>query len=45
MAGIYGTNFDVLPELKYEYSYFIMLGVMIILAFGMLLYFRKRKWL
>ncbi|MGB5270565.1 MAG: magnesium/cobalt transporter CorA [Eudoraea sp.] len=45
IAGIYGTNFDVLPELKYEYSYFIMLGVMIILAFGMLLYFRKRKWL
>ena len=45
IAGIYGTNFDVVPELKYEYSYFIMWGVMIILAIGMLMYFRKRKWL
>lgn len=45
IAGIYGTNFDVVPELKYEYSYFIMWGVMIILALGMLVYFRKRKWL
>jgi magnesium transporter len=45
IAGIYGTNFDVVPELKYEYSYFIMCGVMIILALGMLVYFRKRKWL
>ena len=45
IAGIYGTNFDVVPELKYKYSYFIMWGVMIILAIGMLMYFRKRKWL
>ena len=45
IAGIYGTNFEVVPELKYRYSYFIMWGVMIIIAIGMLLYFRKRKWL
>ena len=45
IAGIYGTNFDVVPELKYQYSYFIMLGVMVIIAAGMLIYFRKRKWL
>ncbi|MGB5357176.1 MAG: magnesium/cobalt transporter CorA, partial [Eudoraea sp.] len=45
IAGIYGTNFDVVPELKYQYSYFIMWGVMIIVAIGMLLYFKKRKWL
>lgn len=45
IAGIYGTNFDVVPELKYEYSYFIMLGVMIFIAILMLLYFKKRKWL
>ena len=45
IAGIYGTNFDVVPELKYEYSYFIMWGVMIVVAIGMLLYFKKRKWL
>lgn len=45
IAGIYGTNFEVLPELKYEYSYFIMLGVMVLVAIGMLLYFRRRRWL
>ncbi len=45
IAGIYGTNFDVLPELHFEYSYFVMLGVMLIVAIGMLIYFRKRKWL
>ena len=45
IAGIYGTNFDVIPELHYEYSYFVMLGLMIIVAAGMLIYFRRKKWL
>jgi magnesium transporter len=44
IAGIYGTNFDVLPELHYEYAYFIMWGVMLIIAIGMLLYFKRKKW-
>jgi magnesium transporter len=44
IAGIYGTNFDVLPELHYKYSYFIMLGVMSVVAIGMLIYFKKKKW-
>ncbi|NQW35800.1 MAG: magnesium/cobalt transporter CorA [Flavobacteriales bacterium] len=45
IAGVYGTNFDVLPELHYKYSYFIMLGLMAIIAIGMLLYFKRKKWL
>lgn len=45
IAGIYGTNFDVVPELHYEYSYYIMWGVMILIALGMMIYFRKKKWL
>ena len=44
IAGIYGTNFDYLPELHYKFSYFAMLGVMAALAITMLLYFRKNKW-
>lgn len=44
IAGIYGTNFDVVPELHYEYSYFIMWGIMIAVAIGMLFYFKKRNW-
>ena len=45
IAGIYGTNFDVVPELHYEYSYFIMWGVMLTVAVGMLVYFKRNKWL
>lgn len=45
IAGIYGTNFEYVPELTYKYSYFIMWAVMIVLAIGMLLYFKRKKWL
>lgn len=45
IAGIYGTNFDYVPELHFKYSYFIMWGVMIVVAIGMLLYFKNKKWL
>ncbi len=44
IAGIYGTNFDFLPELHFKYSYFIMWGVMITAAIFMLFYFKKKKW-
>ncbi len=44
IAGIYGTNFDYVPELKYRYSYFAMWGVMLLMAGGMLVYFKKNKW-
>jgi len=45
IVGIYGTNFRYLPELEWRYGYFAMLGVMFIIAVGMLVYFRKKKWL
>ena len=45
IAGIYGTNFEYLPELKFKYSYFIFWGVMLAVAVVMLSYFRKKKWL
>jgi len=44
IAGIYGTNFEYIPELKYRYSYFIMWLVMLLVALGMLLYFKRKKW-
>lgn len=44
IAGIYGTNFDNVPELHYQYSYYIMWGVMILVAIIMLIYFKKRNW-
>lgn len=45
IAGIYGTNFEFVPELKFKYSYFIMWGVMIVVAILMLFYFKRKKWL
>ncbi|MDA3893681.1 MAG: magnesium/cobalt transporter CorA [Salinivirgaceae bacterium] len=44
IAGIYGTNFEYVPELHYKYSYFIMWGVLISVAGIMLYFFRKNKW-
>ena len=45
IAGIYGMNFDNMPELHHKYGYFILLGVMIFIFLMMLVYFRKKKWL
>ncbi len=45
IAGIYGTNFDNLPELHYPYSYFIMWGVFLIVSLAMLRFFRRKNWL
>ncbi|HUU48841.1 MAG TPA: magnesium/cobalt transporter CorA [Nitrosopumilaceae archaeon] len=44
IAGVYGTNFSYVPELQWEGSYFVMLGVMTIIVFIMLLWFRNKKW-
>jgi len=44
IAGIYGTNFEYLPELHYRYSYFIFWTILILMAGGMLLYFKRQRW-
>lgn len=45
IAGIYGTNFEYLPELHFKYSYFIFLGIMVTIAIGMLFFFKRKGWL
>ncbi|MFC1850632.1 magnesium/cobalt transporter CorA [candidate division CSSED10-310 bacterium] len=44
IAGIYGTNFEYLPELKFKFSYFIFWGVLISVAAVMLRFFKKQNW-
>jgi magnesium transporter len=44
LAGIYGMNFEYIPELKYKYGYFILLGVMVLVTFGAIWYFKRKKW-
>jgi magnesium transporter len=45
IAGVYGMNFEFMPELKWKPGYFVVLGVMLIIALGMVMFFRKKKWL
>src|SRR6185369_116347 len=45
IAGLYGMNFDNLPELHWAYSYFVVLGLMLIVALGMLYGFWRRGWI
>jgi magnesium transporter len=45
LAGIYGMNFYYMPELRFQYSYFIVLGVMVTVAGGVVWWFWARKWL
>ncbi|MDX9880899.1 MAG: magnesium/cobalt transporter CorA [Prolixibacteraceae bacterium] len=45
LAGIYGMNFDHMPELHTRYGYFILMGVMFLIFIGMLVFFKRKKWL
>jgi len=45
IVGVYGMNFDNMPELKWKWGYFGLLGVMAALGLSMLAIFKKRKWL
>jgi magnesium transporter len=45
IAGIYGMNFEYMPELTWKWGYFGLWGVMAALGLTMLGIFKKRKWL
>jgi magnesium transporter len=45
IAGVYGMNFEYMPELKWKYGYFVVLGAMLISTLLMLAWFRRKKWL
>jgi len=45
IAGVYGMNFENMPELGYKYGYFITWGAMGLVFIGMVIYFKKKKWL
>jgi magnesium transporter len=44
IAGIYGMNFEVMPELGYRFAYPLAIGSMVVLGLGMIAYFRSRGW-
>lgn len=45
MAGIYGMNFEYIPELQLKYGYFYLLGLMFVVFCMMIWYFKRKKWL
>lgn len=45
IAGVYGMNFEFMPELKMHHGYFVVLAVMSAVALGIYLYMRRHGWL
>lgn len=45
IAGVYGMNFEVMPELEWVYGYPAVLGLMLMLVLALVIFFRKRRWL
>lgn len=45
IAGIYGMNFDYMPEIKWRYGYFVVLGVILVVCAGLFARFKRSGWL
>ena len=45
IAGIYGMNFDFMPELHWRWGYFAVWGLMLAVALVLLVYFKRKRWL
>lgn len=45
MVGVYGMNFEHMPELKTQNGYYVLWAIMLTTIIGLLVYFKRRKWL
>jgi magnesium transporter len=45
LVGVYGMNFEHMPELKWRYGYFLIWGIMLTVAGGLIYFFKRKKWL
>lgn len=45
IAGVYGMNFDNMPELRTQNGYYIIWAIMLAIILGLLVYFRRKKWM
>ncbi len=45
VAGIYGMNFEIMPELKWFWGYPMVWGIVVLICLVMLFYFKRKKWL
>lgn len=44
IVGVYGMNFDYMPELRERNGYFIVMGSMFLLVIALIIYFKRRRW-
>ena len=44
IAGIYGMNFKNMPELDFKFGYPIVIGINIMIAVVMIIFFKRKKW-
>ncbi len=44
IVGVYGMNFEYMPELKFKDGYYIVMASMSLIAIGMILFFKRKKW-
>lgn len=45
IVGVYGMNFKYMPELSQPWGYPMVWGLMVVIVIGMLIYFKKKKWM
>ncbi len=45
LVGVYGMNFENMPELKNRYGYYLLWGIMVCITIGLIFYFRRKRWL
>ncbi len=45
IVGVYGMNFEYMPELKWKSSYFFLWGLMFFITISLIVFFKKKKWL
>lgn len=44
IVGVYGMNFDNMPELRSANGYYVVLGIMLFIVLAMVYYFKRRRW-
>jgi magnesium transporter len=45
LAGVYGMNFDYMPELSWPWAYPVVWAVFLLIFIGLLVWFKRKKWL
>lgn len=45
VVGVYGMNFEYMPELQWHYGYGLIWGLMLAISLGLFIYFKRKRWL